>query len=212
MLRPSQEVFQELARRGNLVPVVREILADLDTPLSIFRRLDDGRTSFLFESVEGGEKWARYSFIGTGARAIFRARGRDVEWIEDGRTESIRAEGDPLEILRDRLANLRAVVPEGVDLPRFLGGAVGVIGYDWVRFVEDIPDANRDEIGFPDLWFVLPETVVVYDNVRHSALVIRHADVAEGDDIVARFRETEAALKFATRKFWPRHSNIWGDI
>ena len=80
MLRPSQEVFQEHARRGNLVPVVRELLADMDTPLSIFRRLDDGRTSFLFESVEGGEKWGRYSFIGTGARAIFRARGREVEW------------------------------------------------------------------------------------------------------------------------------------
>ena len=76
-LRPSQDEFENLASRGNLIPVVREILADMDTPLSLFRRLDDGRTSFLLESVEGGEKWARYSFMGVGARAMFRARGRE---------------------------------------------------------------------------------------------------------------------------------------
>jgi hypothetical protein len=79
VLRPSVEQFRSLAARGNLIPVVREILADLDTPLSLFRRLDDGRTAFLLESVQGGENWARYSFLGTGARATFRARGREVE-------------------------------------------------------------------------------------------------------------------------------------
>ena len=164
------------------MPVVRETLADLDTPLSLFRRLDDGRSSFLFESIEGAEKWARYSFIGTGARAVFRACGSEVEWIEGGHTQHIRAQGDPLEILRDKLSALRAVTPEGVDLPRFLGGAVGLIGYDWVRFVERIPDENPDETGMPDLWFVLPETVVVYDNLRHSAIIVRHVEVREGDD------------------------------
>ena len=71
----------------------------------------------------------------------------------------MRAKGDPLEFLRERLAMLRAVVPEGADLPRFLGGAVGMVAYDWVRFVEKIPDANPDEIGMPELWFMLPETV-----------------------------------------------------
>ena len=113
MLRPSQESFEELAKRGNWVPVVREILADMDTPLSLFRRLDDGHTSFLFESVEGGEKWGRFSFIGAGARAIFRARGSDVEWEQDGRVERLRAPGDPLEILRAKLAALRPVAIEG---------------------------------------------------------------------------------------------------
>ena len=86
MLLPTAEAFAVLARRGNLVPVVREVLADCDTPLSVFRKLDDGSTSFLLESVEGGERWARYSFIGTGARAIFRARGQRVEWFEGGQT------------------------------------------------------------------------------------------------------------------------------
>jgi anthranilate synthase component 1 len=194
VLRPSQELFDELAARGNLVPVVREILADHDTPLSLFRRLDDGRTSFLFESVEGGEKWARYSFLGSGARAIFRARGRDVEWEEGGRVTRLRAPGDPLEILRAKLAALRVALPQGVDLPRFLGGAVGMVAYDWVRFVERIPDQNPDDSSMPDLWFSLPETVVVYDNVRHSALVVRHVEVSEGDDRRELFQRAVADL------------------
>jgi anthranilate synthase component 1 len=200
VLRPSQEVFEDLARRGNLVPVIREIMADHDTPLSLFRRIDDGRTSFLFESVEGGEKWARYSFLGTGARAIFRARGSDVEWSSGGETIRVRAAGDPLEILRERLARVRAAVPEGVELPRFLGGAVGMVAYDWVRFVEKLPDTNPDEIGMPELWFALPETVVIFDNVRHSALVVRHVEVGEGDDLPALYRRAVDELDRVVRK------------
>jgi anthranilate synthase component 1 len=192
--RPSQEAFAELATRGNLIPVVREVLADLDTPLSLFRRLDDGRTAFLLESVEGGEKWARYSFIGTGSRAIFRARGRHVEWSEGGETEHIEVSGDPLEVLRERLARLRPAVPEGVELPRFVGGAVGAVSYDWVRFVEEIPDENPDQVGFPELWFSLPETVVVYDNVRHSALIVHQVEVGPGADLKALYAEAVAAV------------------
>ncbi len=199
MHRPSQEAFEDLASRGNLIPVVREIVADMDTPLSLFRRLDDARTSFLFESAEGPEKWARYSFIGTGARAIFRARGSDVEWVENGRTERTRVKGDPLEVLRERLAALRAVTPEGVDLP-FLGGAVGVVGYDWVRFVEKVPDDNPSQIDFPDLWFVIPEVVVAYDNVRSSALLIRHVEVGPGADLGRLYGEATASLDEVARK------------
>ena len=144
MLRPSLEEFESCSRRGNLIPVAREILADLDTPLSLFRRIDDGRTSFLLESVEGGEKWARYSFLGTGARATFTAHGRNVVWVEwvagEKRTEVVTTPADPLEFLREKLRSLHHVTPEGVDWPRFIGGAVGMIGYDWVRFVERLPD------------------------------------------------------------------------
>ena len=200
MLRPSEEAFESLADRGNLIPVVREILADHDTPLSLFRRLDDGQTAFLLESVEGGEKWARYSFIGSGARSVFRARGRDVEWSEDGRVHRERAPGDPLELLRARLARLHPALPEGLALPRFVGGAVGMIGYDWVRFVERLPDQNPDELGLPDLCFVFPETVVVYDNVRHSAMIIRFVELAPGDDPRARWREAAAALEATVRR------------
>jgi anthranilate synthase component 1 len=195
LLRPAQDAFERLAARGTLIPVVREILADLDTPLSLYRRLDDGRTTFLLESVEGGERWGRFSFIGAGARAIFRARGRAVEWIERGETQRLLAAGDPLEVLRERLARRRVVLPEGLPLPRFLGGAVGMVGYDWVRFVERIPDRNPDTLGLPDLWFVIPETVVVYDNVRHSALLVRMVEVDAVEDAGARWREAAASLE-----------------
>jgi anthranilate synthase component 1 len=200
VLRPEPHEFGRLAREGNLIPVVREILADLDTPLSLFRALDDGRTSFLLESVEGGEKWARYSFVGTGARAIFRARGSAVEWTEGGETRRFEAPGDPLEVLRARLAEYRPVSPPGLELPRFTGGAVGMIGYDWVRFVERIPDRNPDELGLPDLWFVLPETVVVYDNLRHIAHVVRHVDLRDGANPERRYREAEAAIDAVVAK------------
>ena len=200
MLRPSQESFEELAQRGNWIPVVREILADLDTPLSLFRRLDDGRTSFLFESVEGGEKWGRFSFIGCGSRAIFRARGGDVEWEEGGRVERLEVEGDPLEVLRERLAAKRPVPLEDATLPRFLGGAVGFVSYDWVRFVERIPDANPDEIDMPDLWFSLPEIVVVVDNVRKTASIVRHVHVEPGDDLKAAYREAGEAVDAVVKR------------
>ena len=194
MLRPSQEEFEALATEGNLIPVVREIMADLDTPLSIFGRLDDARTSFLLESVEGGEKWARYSFIGTGARAIFRARGRDVEWEEEGAITRSTEPGDPLEFLRRKIAGFEPVQPPGLELPRFIGGAVGMVGYDWVRFVERIPDDNPDNIGLPDLHFVFPEIVVVYDNVRHKALIVRHVHLATGDSPAKAYAEAVAAI------------------
>jgi anthranilate synthase component 1 len=203
VLRPSLEEFESLSQRGNLIPVAREILADLDTPLSLFRRLDDGRTSFLLESVEGGEKWARYSFIGTGARATFSARGQAVTWVEwvDGekREERVNVPGDPLEFLRDKLGELHHVTSEGVEWPRFIGGAVGMIGYDWVRHVERLPERNPDELGLPDLSFVLPETVVVYDNIRHTALIVRHVHLQPGDAAGARYAEAGRAVEATVR-------------
>ena len=214
MFRPSPEAFEELAKRGNLVPVVREILADMDTPLSLFRRLDDGETSFLFESVEGGEKWGRYSFIGAGARAVFRARGREVEWTSDGETQRVEVAGDPLEFLRDKLAELRPVTLEGVDLPRFVGGAVGMVSYDWVRFVERIPDENPDDIDAPDLWFVLPETIVVHDRVRQVAIIVRHVHVPEGADAAALYRRAADEIERTVRRLRgplepePRHEPL----
>ncbi|MAJ58823.1 MAG: anthranilate synthase component I, partial [bacterium TMED88] len=200
MLRPSLDRFTELAAEGNLVPVAREIMADLDTPLSIFKRLDDGKASFLLESVEGGEKWGRFSFIGTGSRAVFSARGRDVEWRTQGSVERFTAAGDPLEILRERLAAYELVLPAELDLPRFIGGAVGMVGYDWVRFVEEVPDQNPDRIGLPDLWFSFPETVVVYDNVRHTARVIRLAEVGMESDLSAIYAAESAAIESVVQR------------
>jgi anthranilate synthase component 1 len=198
VLRTSPEQFETLARQarhGKHIPVVREILADLDTPLSLFRKIDDGKTAFLLESVEGCEKWARYSFLGVGARAIFRSRGSRVEWVEDDKTEVLEADGDPLRILRDRLRAFEAVQSTDFALPRFIGGAVGMIGYDWVRFVEKIPDTNPDQVGLPDVFFVLPEFVVAYDNIRHTALIVVHAAIKEDENPSEVFAVVSAKIE-----------------
>jgi anthranilate synthase component 1 len=209
--RPQADEFAALAERGNLVPVVREVLADLDTPLSLFRQLDDGATSFLLESVQGGEKWARYSLIGVGSRARFHARGRRVEWTEGGETRRFDAEGDPLAVLRARLAEFRPVTLPGVELPRFTGGAVGMIGYDWVRFIEKIPDANPDPLGLPDLWFSFPDSVVVYDNLRHTALIVHHVDLRDGRDPRRAYAEASAQLDaLVARIRGPRAADVRG--
>jgi anthranilate synthase component 1 len=123
-----------------------------------------------------------------------------VEWAEGGETRRFRVEGDPLEVLRARLSRYRPVSPEGVELPRFAGGAVGMVSWDWVRFVERIPDENPDELESPDLYFVFPETVVVYDNVRHSAMVIHEAEVEEGDDAGLRYRQAREAIEAMVRR------------
>src|SRR5665647_2336934 len=136
MYFPDMATFQNLSRQGNLIPVYREIMADMDTPVTAFKKIDDGRFSFLLESIEGGEKWGRYSFLGSNPSRIIRSKGNSVEIIEDGATTSITAE-DPLDCVRKILARYTPVEVEG--LPRFFGGAVGYLGYDMVRHFETLP-------------------------------------------------------------------------
>src|SRR5689334_12601392 len=130
MACPDFATFLDLSRQGNLIPVYQEIMADMDTPVSAFKKLDDGRFSFLLESIEGGEKWGRYSFIGTRPARIVPSKGRAVQIIEKGVLTSLTS-ADPLACIRDVLARFTPVEVEG--LPRFFGGAVGYLGYDMVR-------------------------------------------------------------------------------
>src|SRR5262245_16809826 len=179
MVRPDLESFRQLASRARAVPLVREVVADLDTALAIFLKVDDRRHAFLFESNEGGEHWGRYSFIGLGARAEFVGRAGRVEIARGGASErhtlaSDRSE-DPLDLLRKLLAELRpAPLP---DLPRFAGGAVGYVSYDWVRYVERLPETNPDPLGVPDCWFVFPETVLVHDRLRERLTIIHDVEL-----------------------------------
>jgi anthranilate synthase component I len=161
---PSLEDYRRLARENNLVPVTREILADFDTPVSAFAKLNRGDASFLLESLEGGETWGRYSILGFRPSMEFRAKGTSVEIRRGEKTERITSD-DPLESLRSLLREVRAAEVPG--LPRFSGGAVGLIGYDYVRFLERIPSRLKDEWGHPDLHFVFPDIVLVFDNFRH---------------------------------------------
>ncbi len=190
MVRPDLESFRQLASRARAVPLVREVVADLDTALAIFLKVDDRRHAFLFESNEGGEHWGRYSFIGLGARAVFEARGGKVEISRGAAREThvLAADRsqDPLDLLRKLLAELRpAPLP---DLPRFAGGAVGYVSYDWVRYVERLPERNPDPLGVPDCWFVFPETVLVHDRLRERLTIIHDVEIAEGESAEAAYQ------------------------
>ena len=189
MVRPDRDTFRALAGRGAAVPLVREVLADLDTPLSIFKKIDDGATAFLFESNEGGKTWGRFSFIGVGARASFIARGDVVEIRRGARLERIplRADRsvDPLEHLRPLLRELRLAEIPG--LPRLAGGAVGYLSYDWVRYVERLPDTNRDELRLPECFFTFPETLLVHDRLEQTLLVIRAVELERADQADAAY-------------------------
>ena len=197
MVRPDLESFRKLARSAPAVPLVREVVADLDTALAVFLKVDDRRHAFLFESNEGGEHWGRYSIIGLGARAIFEARAGVVEISRSGerkrhRLASDRSE-DPLDLLRRLLAELRpAPLP---DLPRFAGGAVGYVSYDWVRYVERLPETNPDPLGLPDCWFVFPETVLVHDRTRERLTIIHDVEIRGGESVDAAYERGLHALE-----------------
>jgi len=160
-----------------LEPVFREVLADLETPLTAYLKVA-GPPSFLLESVEQGERVARYSFIGTGARRRFEARGERLVITEGGRSETV-VTRDPLRVLWERTVRPTAPHP---DLPAFWSGAVGYAAYDLVRLYERLPDGNPDELGIPDLCFVEPEVLLVFDHLRRKAYVVAPAMAGDADD------------------------------
>jgi anthranilate synthase component 1 len=172
LIRPSLEEFRSLARGDLLVPITREVFSDLDTPVSAFLKIDDGRYSFLLESVEGGEKWGRYSFLGSRPGAVLRVRGRSVEIERGGRVES-HHDVDPLAFLEGELLRRRSVPLPG--LPRFTGGAVGYLGYDVVRQVERLGPPKAGEGDLPDAVFLFTDVVTLFDNHTHTLQVVAHA-------------------------------------
>ncbi len=193
MYHPSLPEFLNLTRGGNLIPVYREIFADMETPVSAFRKIDDGRQAFLLESVEGGEKWARFSFLGSGGGRIFRSRDNAYQILENGRVIEEGESADPLERLKDLLAPFRPVEVEG--LPRFSGGAVGYLGYDMVRFIEDLPAQNSRDFDAFDSCFLITDDLLVFDNMSHKIKVVANVLVGEGENPEAAYRAGLARIE-----------------
>ncbi|MBL9165444.1 MAG: anthranilate synthase component I [Planctomycetaceae bacterium] len=194
---PSLERFIELAQGADFVPVYRELLSDALSPVQAFRRLDRGQAAGLFESVIGGEKVGRYSFVASDPFLLLEAHDTQVKISRRnaaGGTDSWTTEelevANPLETLREQVQAVRVVhLPE---LPPFIGGAVGYAGYDTVRYVERLPNAPQDDRNLPDLAFGLFDHMVVFDNVRKTVHVLALADLrgAEDDDEIARRRQS----------------------
>ncbi len=220
---PSLERFADLARNHELVPVFRRLLSDSYTPVSAFRQLDDGRSAAcLFESVIGGEKVGRYSFIAVGPRCRLSAFGRQLE-IDQTPTDSpatsssdsspsTAAKGpqtsqvdDPLEALWQSVAGKRvAVLPE---LPPLTGGAIGYASYDVVRYVEDLPNAPTDDRHLPDLDFSLFDDLVIFDHVTKSLFLVAHVHCDEFETAELAYRNGQQRLERLTTKLQqPTHA------
>ena len=188
MFKPSLEEFKKLAKSGNLIPVYKEILADLDTPVSAYMKIGDGDYSFLLESVEGGEKWARYCFLGCDPAVVVSSKGRNITIDENGKREQSKIEsGTPLSAIKEILARYNPVDVPG--LPRFSGGAVGFISYDMVRFFEDLPEDTADDLNVPDSQFIITDTMLVFDNISQTIKMVSNAFI-ETDDLDEVYEQT----------------------
>jgi anthranilate synthase component 1 len=183
MSYPDFETFKKLSKEGNLIPVYREILADMETPVSALKRLCARPYVFLLESVEGGEKWARYSFVGADPQVIFQVSGEEVLIRDHETLQRHRHEGHPLTFLQNLLSRYRPVPVAG--LPRFYGGAVGFLGYDMVRFFERLPVKAEDDLKTEAAVFLITDTLMIFDNVRHTIKVVACALTEETADLQA---------------------------
>ena len=193
MTTPAQ--FRNYAADGcTLVPVVREVLSDLDTPLSVYLKLADGPHTYLFESVEGGERFGRYSIIGLPARRVYEFRGHALEVREHGEVVETREVEDPLaevERLRETYK-----VPKLEGLPGFAGGLVGWFGFECIEYIEPRLKANPkpDELGTPDILLMLSEELAVFDNLRGRLYLVVHADPGEPQAFARANRRLDALV------------------
>ncbi|MBX3450613.1 MAG: anthranilate synthase component I [Planctomycetaceae bacterium] len=173
-IHPSLPDFTAMADGQDLVPVYRQLVSDTLTPVLAYERLPDSATSFLFESVIGGERVGRYSFVGSCPLVQFKAYGNNLRIERDGKVEE-RTVADPLHELAELVKGFRAY--HSPDLPRFCGGAVGYAGYDTIRYSENLPNAPTDDRNLPDLSFGIYDQMAVFDNIRKTMIVVVHADV-----------------------------------
>ncbi len=177
-LYPEKAEFLKLTERGNLIPVCLDILADTETPLSALAKIYDGKGPvFLLESVEGGERWGRYSFLGLSSRCTVRVYREKVVVEEGSARREVLHHGDPLSVMRSLMSGYRPVSLPG--LPRFWGGMVGFLTYEAVSFFEDIPNRCSDETLLAH--FVIPDQLFVFDNIRHTLSLVAYAMV-DGED------------------------------
>ncbi|MDP2831138.1 MAG: anthranilate synthase component I [Candidatus Omnitrophota bacterium] len=204
MIKPDLKEFIKLTQKGNLIPVYKEINADLDTPVSTFLKMEKGDYSFLLESVEGQEKIARYSFLGTNPGLIFKSKGRNIEIIypQNDKRRSFITRGTPLDEIKKIMRDFHSV--EAAGLPRFYGGLVGYIGYDTVRFFENIPDKNKDYLEIPDTLLILTDTLLIFDRLNHTIKILSNVILPKNSNLEKKKQLYEKAI----RKIEAIHSNF----
>ncbi len=193
-IRPSREEVHDYFSQGDHVPVYRTLLGDLETPMSVYMKLKEpGVPAFLLESVEGGEQVGRYSFIGVNPKGVISAKDNVVTFERDGHeTKFAIPEGqDPLHVIKRHFQSVNPVALEG--LPRFVGGAVGYMSYDIVRYFEELPATASDDLDVPTVAFMLPDTLVIFDHAKHQLTVLANAH-NNGDGPDAAFDRAVASI------------------
>jgi anthranilate synthase component I len=192
---PTLDEFGELTKRGNVVPVFAEFIADGETPVSAFRKLDRGGHSFLFESTEKNDVSGRFSFVGVEPRVIIRSYGREIRIVERANEQQLEMTGDPVDEVRKLMARYQFVpLPE---LPRFAGGAVGFLGYEAIHFFEPkVPLAARDELQLPEALFMIPSALLIFDHRLRSLKLVVNAFLEDGplEKVYACAAESIAAI------------------
>jgi anthranilate synthase component I len=189
---PDLDQFERLARQGNLIPVFGEILWDLESPVGVFLRQDPSDYAFLLESVEGGEKWGRYSFLGSEPRVIYKCKGGRAEVIEGASFRAIDGVTNPLEPLRQILKSYQPVQLPG--LPRFFGGAVGYLGYDLVRYFEKLPAKNPDLSGSYDVHMFITDKIIIFDRLKQTIKIVVNAHLGPSDDLKQKYEQAVAEI------------------
>ena len=175
-IKPSREEIVQYFAQGDHVPVYRTLLADLETPVSVYMKLKEtGVPAFLLESVEGGEQVGRYSFIGVNPKGVLSVKDNIVSFEREGQTTKFAIpEGqDPLHVIKRHFQSINPVALEG--LPRLVGGAVGYMSYDIIRCFEDLPATASDDLQVPTVAFMLPDTLVIFDHAKHQLIVLANA-------------------------------------
>ena len=203
MFYPDFEMVESLAGDFNIIPVSMEVYADMDTPISMFKKLQNNGGCFLLESVEGGEKWGRYSFMGRNPFISVKGSGSNtIINYRDGKTLQIPK--NPVEALKELITSYKSAVLPG--MPRFNGGAVGFFGYDTVRYFEDLPDVPEDDIGMPELHFMFADEIIAFDHLRQRIHIIVNMHVK--GNIERAYNTTVDRIKGVYREIMASRSRL----
>jgi anthranilate synthase component 1 len=192
MVIPDFAAFKEMAATGNIIPVYREILGDLETPVSAYKKLRNQGPSYLLESVEGGEMWGRFSFLGFNPSLVLEIKDRQVTLERRGAPELLDPGVDPFQHLRQVLQGFQAVAAPG--LPRFWGGLVGYLGYDMVRYIERLPELTPP-IAMPEARFVLADHLLIFDNLRQTIKVVALAHLSSESTLKQQYDQAVADIE-----------------
>lgn len=208
MLTPNVEQVISMSAEFNLIPVYKKVLADMETPIRIFRRCADRDRAFLLESVEGGAQWARYSFIGTDPFLMISGKKGRITLEQNGEKRVL--EGKPVESLKALLRGYRS--PRLEDMPPFTGGAIGFFGYDLLQYYEKLPEHAVDDLNMDDIRFMFCDQIIVFDHVKQQMMLVGNVHIRQGasdEEIKLAYSEIERKLEAVAERL---HEPVAGDF